>query len=227
MPAPSDTAASTFLTNTSPKTAAVDVATNNLIVVCGIARNAGCTFGTPSDGINTYGLEATIGSSGTLGKAAMWTAVAASTTTITVSLSGTGTPAYGVAVLVFQNAEAGAVGTGNATTGGSAAVVTEAAGSAVVFCLGDHNASDGASRVWLTINSITPTAGNGLEIVYDRQVSVNAAYVAYWNDVGTAASKTAGLSTPSMRYGAVALEIKAVAGPTFDPKQASQFLTFF
>jgi hypothetical protein len=139
------------------------------------------------------------------------------TTSITVSIASSGsTGSWGLSVLQFRNATAvgASAGTNAASGGPSQAITTTQDNSAIVCVNTDFAAIDGTSRTWRTINSIIPTAGNGMERVYANPTGAYTAYVAYWTDAGTAGAKTAGLSAPvGQTYNIVAVEVKGVAGP--------------
>ena len=141
-------------------------------------------------------------------------------------MTRTGTAlSWGFTALRFANhGGVGATAVANSSTGTpSLNITTTENNSALVVAVVDNNAIDGASRTWLTVNGITPTAGNGLELVYFRNAVKYAAYVAYYSDAGVAGVKTVGLSAPAgTKWIVAAVEIKG----TFDPRKAS-FLPFF
>jgi hypothetical protein len=92
-------------------------------------------------------------------------------------------------------------------------ITTLQANSALVVVVADFNAADGASRTWRTVNGITPTAGNSMELTYFRDGSRYTVYIAYYSDAGATGSKTVGLSAPSgQSYSIIAVEIKGTAG---------------
>lgn len=91
-------------------------------------------------------------------------------------------------------------------------ITTTQDNSAIVVAVGDWNAVDGSSRTWRTVNSITPSSGNGYEVTYFRDSAHYTVYVAYYPDAGSAGTKTVGLSAPSgQKYSIVALEVKGTA----------------
>lgn len=100
----------------------------------------------------------------------------------------------------------------NAPGNASVGVTTAQANSALVTVNGDWDATDGTTRTWLTVNSVTPSVGNGLETYYFRDAAHCSAYAAYYDDAGSAASKTAGLSAPTgQTFSMVALEVRGTA----------------
>jgi hypothetical protein len=126
-----------------------------------------------------------------------WTATAPSTTTITVRFTMTGTTGmWGGVVVVWRDsngydASNKAVSTSTVTTS-----VTSTTNNCAMVCINaDWNVTAGA-RTWATINSITPTSGNGLEIM-NREESNYFVRLAYWTDVGTAGAKTTGMTAPA------------------------------
>ena len=148
-----------------------------------------------------------------------YTAVAVFTTTasavntgasITVSLSGAVDALLGVNILRFSGSTGiGAAEKTNAVSGApSLNITTTQANSALCVVNGDWDAVDGTTRTWRTVNSITPTAGNGLEKTYFRDAAQYTVYAALYNDAGTVAAKTVGLSAPgAQRYAIAVVEV--------------------
>jgi hypothetical protein len=135
--------------------------------------------------------------------------------TLTVG-SVSATVAWGWGYAVFR----GAGGIGNSALGfetgsvPSLALTTAAANSTIVTFNIDWAAVDGSGRVWRTINSITPTSGNGFERAYDTSTSVTA-YAAYYADVGAAGTFTTGLSAPTgQTYVMISAEVLGPVAPT-------------
>lgn len=154
----------------------------------------------------------------------IYTATATSSTSITVAFASAASPSawFGGNVLTFRgSAGVSASAKTNLATGTpSLAITTTGANSAVVAVNGDWNAADGTTRTWRTVNSLTPTSGNGLERTYFRDAAQYTTYAAYWTDVGAAGSKTVGLSAPSgMKWAIAAVEVlgTAVTTVTLDP----------
>jgi hypothetical protein len=145
------------------------------------------------------------------------TAAAGATTSLTVSVSkNAGTSDwFGQNTLTFRDADGvGASAKTNVASGApSLNLTTTQDNSAIVVAVGDWNAGDGSARTWRTVNSITPSAGNGLELTYFRDTVRYTLYLAYYPDAGSAGSKTVGLSAPSgQKYSIVAVEIKGTGG---------------
>lgn len=118
---------------------------------------------------------------------------------------------YGLNVLTFRASDGvGATAKTNVLSGApSLSITTTQDNSAIVVVVLDWSAQDGTSRTWRTVNSITPTAGNGMERTYFRDAAAYTAYAAYYSDAGTAGAKTVGISAPgSQKYSIVALEVK-------------------
>ena len=135
--------------------------------------------------------------------------------TTSVSFAGGGGfQLFGGNALTFSGSDGiGASAKTNTTGAPSLNITTTQDNSAIVVAVGDWNAIDGSSRTWRTVNSITPTSGNGYELTYFRDASHYVVYVAYYPDAGAAGSKTVGLSAPSgQQYSIIALEIKGTAG---------------
>jgi hypothetical protein len=101
------------------------------------------------------------------------------------------------------------------------ALTTTGANSAVINIVGDWNAVDGASRVWRTINSITPSSGAGTEGLYLLDTGLATIYSARWTDVGAAGSKTTGLSAPTgQKYSIIAIEVLGSASSNVSASDA-------
>jgi hypothetical protein len=133
--------------------------------------------------------------------------------TVSSSESGIADPRFNLNVLQFRDSDGVGASVSNNTTGTpSISITTTQDNSAVAVIIIDWNAADGASRTWLTVNSITPTSGNGGERTYFRNASFYTVYAAYWSDVGAAGAKTVGLSAPgSQQYSIIAVEVKGAA----------------
>jgi hypothetical protein len=146
------------------------------------------------------------------------TVVSAALTSQTVSttLTGGGLDRFNLNVVRFSGSDGiGAVPAGEAETASTAPsldITTTAANSAIVVFCADWNAADGASRTWRTVNSITPTSGNGYELTYFRNSSQYTVYIGYYPDAGAAGVKTVGLSAPTtMKASIVAVEVKGTS----------------
>lgn len=203
---------------TSPKTASVTVGNGDGIVVVGVTENIVTTLGTPTGGGLTYTLQQSIVLTGYCA-IYVWTALSASSQTFTISISSAGDTGqdWGFSVLRFSSVSTiGASSKTNVTTGApSLSLTTTGANSVIVTANSDWNAVDGTTRTWRTINSITPTAGNGLETTYYRDGTAYAVYIAYYNDSGSTGAKTTGLSAPSgQAYAIISLELQGGAGGT-------------
>jgi len=143
-----------------------------------------------------------------------WSTTATSTTSFTVTFTRTASNNllwWGGGVYVFRNST-GIGATNKTNVNGGAPTLSlnvTANNSTIVTVNGDWSAQDGTSRTWNTINSITPTIGNGLEKIYFRNSSHYSAYSAYWNDVGASGSKSTGISAPgSQKYSIISVEVK-------------------
>lgn len=151
---------------------------------------------------------------------AIFTTVASAVNTganITLSLSGAADALLGFNILRFSGSDGiGAAEKTNVLSGGpSLNITTTQANSALCVINADWNAVDGASRTWRTVNGITPTSGNGLEKTYFRDAAQYTVYAALYDDAGSVASKTVGLSAPTgQKYAIAVVEVKGTAGGT-------------
>lgn len=199
---------------TTPKTVSATVSTGDVLVSVAGRENNNSHLATPTGGTSiSWTLQENPGNTGNFGELRLCTAAPNGQTWTYSQSDGGGTAAeWGFDVLRFSGSlGVGAASSATGTTGGSSlSLTTTADNSAIVVVVTDWNSVDGSSRVWRTVNSITPTAGNGLERVYQRGAGVYTAYVAYWSDVGAAGAKTVGFSTPSsgVNWCIAAIEVK-------------------
>jgi hypothetical protein len=204
-----------YASSSAARTVVITCEVDDVLVLKASAESGIYSFSTPTGGT---GLVWVLSVSDNVGNtngapAYIWTAKATAANagvTITVPFAG-GTGWGGVSVNRWKNAFGigAAISANNAAGSGvpSVAITTTQANSAIDVVSVDWNAVDGASRVWLTVNSFTPTAGNG-ELTYARAVSLGTAYGAYWPDAGAAGSKTVGLSAPGgQRFAICAVEV--------------------
>lgn len=195
----------------SAKTVSVTVANGDVLVIVGITESDGTTLGTPTGGGLTYTPAQSINVVG-FTSLYTWTAPSASAQSFTMSITpgGIGGGFFGYNVLRFSGATIG-TSTKTNVTGPSApslALTTTQDNSAVVMGCGDWTAADGASRIYRTVNSITPVAAGSGEDSYFRNTTNYATYVAHWSDCGTAGAQTYGLTTPSQRFSIINVEVK-------------------
>lgn len=156
------------------------------------------------------------------GQAAIYSGTATSSGACTITATKLYTSGGADKFIVLGAAFRGGTGIGASSDGigtGSLSLAFSGTGTnSAWLCIGtDWNAVSGASRTWRTINSITPTSGNGLELVYATDATQSTVYMAYWNDVGASGSKTCGTTAPTgMQYAMAGVEVLGSgAGPTF------------
>lgn len=205
-----------FNDSTTPKTASITGQTvGNICVSGGIAEDGSAsTLTTPTGGPTWAAAGSVDVAAYTEVKA--WSATAAATSwTHSQAFPANGGAWFGSALYAFSGSDGvGANNQTNVLSGApSLALTTLGDNSAICVYVGDWTAQDGTVRTWLTVNSVTPTLGNGLEKVYFRDSAHYAAYSAYYTDAGAAGSKTVGLSAPgSQKYSITATEVKGAAG---------------
>ena len=219
--------ASNWTSTTTPKTQSVTVAAADVLAIFGATEGLSYTLATPTGGSLTYTLQQSIVLSSYC-PAYAWTALPGSGQTFTLSDAMSGGGAWGDIAYRFS----GSNGIGNTaktnSNSGAAALTfsTSQSHSAVACIVLDWNGLSGASRTWETVNSITPTAGNGYEQAYTLDASNYTIYSAYYPDAGAAGSVTVGLSAPSgMQYSIIAVEIlgtASAASPNPGPKIINQ-----
>lgn len=208
-----------------------DVVTGDILVIMGQAALSDKSFAaagpSATGGSITWTSQINVGTSGNFNRGQAYTGIVGATATgITVSWvndGGTGTRFWGFRITHWRGSDGIGASPASGTvaaTAPSRAITTTQDDSAIMAQFGDWSAVDGAVRTWRTINSITPTAGNGFELGYFRDSSQYTVYTAIWNGVGTAGSKTTGLSGPSGQDSTqMAIEIKGSAGVAFMPRK--------
>lgn len=198
---------STWNSNSSPRTVSTTVGAGDVLVVVGASEDGSTTLGTPSGGSLTYSLaQSNVISSYSTTYA--WTSTAASSSTFDVSITASGGGQFGFNTLRFSGSDGiGASAKTNVASGApSLDITTTQANSAIVVIVTDWNAGSGA-RTWRTVNSITPSSGNGLEVSYAATGNYTI-YAAYYSDAGSAGVKTVGLSAPTgQKYTIIAVEV--------------------
>lgn len=204
-----------FNSTTSPKTTASQAVENgDLLIAYAINESesgAAPTIATATGSTSAWTTRVDGSTSATETEFVIWSATATATGNITVSFTDAGGTWYGGNVVAFRNSSGtGATAGPTSAAGAPSLAITTTVDNSWIFCVwGDWNAVDGASRTWRTVNSITPTSGNGLERTYFRDASHYTVYAAYWNGVGTAGVKTVGVSAPTGQlYRMGAVEIK-------------------
>lgn len=207
---------SSFVVNTTPKTQGLSVTAGDPITVVGLAANNLTTLGTPADGVNTYTLTNSIVITDFC-TAYIWKATAATTASLTISITrgGAGGDHWGFNAFTDSGSAGHGASTKTNTTGApSLALTTTADNSAVYVLIGDWNAL-ATARTWRTVNSITPTSGNGHEKTYVQDGANYTVYMARYPDTGVAGANTYGLTAPTgEKYSIVALEVKGQASGT-------------
>jgi hypothetical protein len=209
---------SAWNSNTSPKTLSVTFNTGDVLVAMGIGADQGDTLGAPSDvtGVTWGATVATVSVASRCYMEAWATVATGSGSGVSISLSETGGSSdfWGWSILRFSGSDG--VGNNNSSNGSgnapSVAVTTATDNAAIVCFAGDWQAGVNTGRTWRTINSITPTSGNGLETTAFRDASNYTTYGAYWTDCGAAGSKTTGLTAPNMDWSCISIEVKSSAG---------------
>ena len=212
----------TTLDTTTPKSvgASLSVVSGDILVECGGVENNQTTLNTPTGGTGVTRTlredESSGAPPGSWSVADIWTAPIVNTESMTPSFSRSAFSSkfIGTALLFRDHDGVGATNSTNNGSGSGApslSITTTRDNSAIVVVVVDWNAVDGASRTWNTVNSITPTSGNGYERSYVFDGAACTYYVAYYLDAGTVGTKTVGLSAPAtMRYVICAVEIKGV-----------------
>lgn len=211
---------SVWNTATSPKTISVTVKAGDFIIVFGVIEGQATTS---SDTLLVTGGGLSWSTAVKTNVAAFCHiseqhATATSDATFNVSIAHTGNMSlfFGGNASVWRGSDG--LGTPvtatNASGAPSVAVTTGAVSSAILAFVADFNAADDTTRVWRTINGVTPTALGALEIDHAFLTAHYTLSGAVWDDVGSAAAKTAGQSTlATQKYSIIAMEIKGTNRP--------------
>lgn len=150
----------------------------------------------------------------------VWVGVAPSTNTftITLTLGGGVDDVFGALLLVFRSSDGvGNSGQNNSAAGvATVAITTTQDNSAVCFLQADWDGTDDTSRGFLSVN------GAFIEQARDRSAGTITVNGGYYADVGAAGAKTVGMTGPSMRFAATAVEIKGSAGGGGAPVSSPQ-----
>lgn len=186
--------------------------TGNILVAIAMSEDAGTTIAISGGPTWTLAQSHTVASNCTC---YIWTATAGSgsiTPTFTPGGSN-GNQVFGANVLEFSGSDGVGASNKAQTTGApSLSVTTLQDNSAIVVANADYLATDGTSRTWRTVNSITPSSGGGTEPTYFRSSANYTVYAAYYSDAGTAGAKTVGLSAPTgQQYSIIGVEVKGAA----------------
>lgn len=207
---------------TSKVTDPFDVQAGDLIVVVCSSEQAGTNSSvTPSasGGSVTWTLRASQ-TAGTTNQSGAWCwtgAVGATATgiTVTVPRPNTGTTLWWGCSATVWRGHGGVGQVISATTGTTNSIAQTttaalAANSAVQVAMSDWNAVALATRTWQTVNGAAMT-----ESLYVNGASHATALGGYRTDVGTAGTKTVGLTAPAtLRWVMVGVEILGTSGST-------------
>lgn len=181
-------------TGTGSKSVNVTVSVGDRLVVLAAAENGAAAIGAPSMTGVTFTAIANTGSSNVQAQVRAWSGVATSAGTFSLTQSCSlnwglvvrryaGSDGIGASVAVQIN------GSGSSP---SSALVTTDDNSSIDVIVADWDANDGASRAWLNVTGAAPT-----ELAYFHNSSIYTVYSGTYADVGTAGSKTPGLSAPT------------------------------
>lgn len=193
--------------STTPKNTTTDPSVvPGTLCVLGGSEDSTATLGTPSGGGLTYTLRQSIVVSSRC-TAYGWTAPVVGSSTFALQCTRGGSALWwGAMALMFSGSDGvGASGAANAASGGpSLTFTTLHDNSAIAMIVTDWSATDGASRAYRTPSGSSVFT----ELMYFRDVDHYGAYLGYYADAGVAGSKTIGLTTPSMAFSVVGIEIR-------------------
>lgn len=211
-PSPNAVSASVYNTS-STKTVAVSVNAGDVIAVFGVLASSTGVLAAPTGGSGLTWTQQQSFHPGSYSGLHCWTAISGSTQSFSVSVAlASGTDHFGIMVAIIPGGTPGNSATANASTGAAAVNLTPNHKNSVAFCMvGDWNASSVTTRTWKTINSFTPTAGNGKEITAQQDSGQYSSYAAWWTSMGAPAVNSVGMSAPTNpKWTIVALEVAGV-----------------
>jgi hypothetical protein len=205
-------------TAASKTTPAFSVQAGDVLVAFGVTENHSTTISSVSGGSLTWTQRQVVAVTDYTW-VGVWTAVVDVNKTMSVTFSrggpgDGGAQLYGGNVLTFRNSSGiGASSKANVASGAPSLNLTTTQDNSAIVCVnGDWNALT-SPRAWRTIDSITPSQANGLEVSYFANGTNYGVYSAYWPDAGAAAAKTCGLTAPSgQKYAIIAVEVLGTAG---------------
>ena len=197
---------------TSPHTGSVTTAVGDVLAVLSAMEANGNSMALPTGGTGTYVNRVNLDPANQCQVRVDVAVTGITAQTYTLSQTrGASSLKYGWDALRFSGSDGeGAFASTSAFDGApSLSITTTQADSAICVICADFEAGDGTTRTWRTVNGITPTAANGLELVYFRDAAAYTVYVAYYSNAGAIGAKTVGLTLPSGQdYAIAALEIK-------------------
>lgn len=225
-------ASGNYTTTTSPKTSAglPALQVGDVIVVVAGSEQAGtnavvtpsCSAGSVTWTLQASQMAGTVNQSGEK----LWTGVvgaaAAAGATISLARINTGTTLWwGFTATLWRGVSAVAnpltASSGTSNSIAQATTASLSANSAVQIGINDWNASTIASPSWQTVNGAAMTTSINV-----TGASHATALGAYRDDVGTAGTKTVGLTTPAtLRWVMVGIELLGTSGGTFNGTASS------
>ena len=201
------------------KTLSVSTQAGDVLVVYAGVESSSLLIDTPTGNGVTFTLQEFHDGSDNHCATYIWTGIdATGGTNWTIECVGDSEFFYwGFGVAVFRNST-GIGATDQITdiegTAQTLDLTTTSDNSAVLLVQTDWVPVNGASRTWATVNSITPSSGNGMELHYTYQALKYTGYAGYYSDVGSAGTKAVGVTSPAnQRYTIAAVEIEGSAGP--------------
>jgi hypothetical protein len=204
--------------DTGAATVHVTVAAGDTLLILGSTAASTTTLSAPTGGGLTYTLQAQTPVTSGYDNQYEWTATSATAQTFTLSVTASGS-SNDWGFIVQRWANVGAIGSVAKNTGSSSApslsLTTTQAYSAIVFAASDYNGGDGSGRVWNT-----SSAGTLTEDHYDRDPTLITNYIGHYNNPGAAGAKTVGLTSPSMKWSATAIELVGLSATPYTQNPA-------
>lgn len=187
-----------FANTTSPQSVTFFARAGETLLLMAAAKDSSKDPGSPSGGTGlTWTTITPLSNTGAWYNHAIYSTVVPSDQEITLSIATSGgtTEPWGFVVMRW-NDTGGFGDTGTTTQNGSAPNlsinVLGRSNSAIAMLVNDYLGADGSARQYRTINSVLP-----VELHYNFNSTVGTDYVAYWEDVASAGTKTTGLVAPS------------------------------
>jgi hypothetical protein len=197
--------ASSWTSESSPKTLSVTVQNGDLLIVAAGAEGSGNNFGISGGSLTWTRRQSSYQSF--RADMALWSAQATETTTFSIAVSNDDNQSWGCAATVWRNhGGLGNTGVGTGDGDADALFTTASSDSAVVVYIADYNAIDGAGRVYHQVNG-APT-----ELLYGRSSNDYTWYGIVYPDTNAAAQYEIGINGMSdQKWTMVVAEIKGTA----------------
>jgi hypothetical protein len=198
-----------YTSNAATKTVSVTTQPGDCVVVYGGGENSAMTLTTPVGNGITFSLAQSVVTANFC-TAYLWTGTDGTGGTWTLTCTSAGGNTWGFTCVVFRGVAGFGLSAKANVNSGSPTLSFSTATNNSYFVLfdADFNADPISPRVWNTVNGYTPNSSNGYELTAAGTTSTYGAYGAYYANLGTAGSKTFGMSAPTPQiYSILGIEV--------------------